>query len=307
MSPDFPLISHAQVVGVNPATGYLQVAYPSIMGSAFPVRILHHGPADGLRVGQMPMPGIGTWGIVCAPYGDSRNAIWLGAYYTTGIDARTGDGDPYTKYHSHWSGAFEHMDGSGNEHTYYPDGTYTAFASSTALPAITRHTVNAAQKRIATSFPATGRTASAVAARPVLLHHASGTEVSITAAGTAMTSVAAGQSNILTGNGATVEITATGSITAVAEPGQIISLMANGTVFTIDSSGNVNIALASGAHFSIGNGGSDADTLVLAQLMAYYFNTHTHSGVETGGGNTGTPTTPITAAEISSSIFQVQS
>jgi hypothetical protein len=114
MSPDFPLISHAQVVGVNPATGYLQVAYPSIMGSAFPVRILHHGPADGLRVEQMPMPGIGTWGIVCAPYGDSRNAIWLGAYYTTGIDARTGDGDPYTKYHSHWSGAFEHMDGSGN-------------------------------------------------------------------------------------------------------------------------------------------------------------------------------------------------
>jgi phage baseplate assembly protein gpV len=277
---EFPLISHAQVSGIDPVTGYIQVTFPSLMGAAFNVRPLHHGPADGLRIKQSPMPTIGTWGLVCCPYGDSRNAIWLGAIYTSGIDAKTGDGDPYVDYHSHWSGAFTHMDSSGDYYQYFPDGTYIAAATSTSLPAVTRHIVNSAQQRVTTSFPASGRTASAVAPRPFLIHHGSGT---------------------------TVNITAAGSVSTTAVAGQTISLIANGTTFIVDAAGNVNIMLASGAKFNLSDGGGTSDFLVLAQSLVAAFNSHTHTGVTTGGGNTGAPAVALTPAGISSSLISVQS
>jgi hypothetical protein len=278
--PDFPIISHAQITSVDPIRGLVNVQFSSMQGVALSARVLHYGPADGLRIKQAPMPGIGTWGLVCCPYGDSRNAIWLGAYYPSFVDAKTGDGDPYVDYHSHWSGAFTHMDSSGDYYQYFPDGTYIAAATSTSLPAVTRHTVNSAQQRVTTSFPASGRTASAVAPRPFLIHHGSGT---------------------------TVNITAAGSVSTTAVAGQTISLIANGTTFIVDAAGNVNIILASGAKFNLGDGGSDSQMLVLAAALVNAFNNHTHTGVTTGGGNTGVPVVPLTTSGISSSLIGVQS
>jgi hypothetical protein len=47
--------------------------------------------------------------------------------------------------------------------------------------------------------------------------------------------------------------------------------------------------------------------LVLAAALVNAFNNHTHTGVTTGGGNTGVPVVPLTTSGISSSLIGVQS
>jgi len=277
----FPLISHATVIGSDPSTGYISVQFPSLMSPAFNVRMLHHGPADGLRVKQAPMPVNGTVGLVCCPYGDERNAVWLGAIYNSGIDARTSPTDPYVEYNSKWAGGFDYTDGQGNDFRYFPDGTYVSFATSTALPAITRHTVNSAQQRVVTSFPANERTAATVAPRPYLLHHASGTQVSITAGGSVSISVASGQTAIVTANSGSVEVDASGNIEIVG----VASI--NLTAPTINLNGNV-AQTAGGGTGTVTMVGPvtvvhdvTADTVSVAN--------HLHSGVTAGGADSGPP------------------
>ena len=68
---------------------------------------MYHGNADGIRVHQVPLPYIGSWGLVCFPYGDDRFPIWMGAYYPNVVNAITSSSaldDSQTDYYSHASG-----------------------------------------------------------------------------------------------------------------------------------------------------------------------------------------------------------
>jgi len=304
MSGNFPLVSHAQVVALDPVRGFVTVQLPSLQIPGLRARLLYHGPADALRIHQKAMPTVGTWGLVLCPYGDSRQAIWAGALLTTLLDARTGDSDPYVEYNSHWSGAFEHMDGKGNYHRYFPDGSYEAYATSTALPSITRHTVDNTQTQQTTAYPAGQRTAAAVSARPYTNHHASGTNRSITASGSLTDTIANGQTYQVAANGSTINIDATGNATVNIAAGKTISINANGSTIGIDASGNIEFSLGSGDKMLVNNGGGTGDFLVLASKLVAAFNAHVH--VNSGGsGLGGIPQTPLTSAGISSGLFGV--
>ncbi len=277
----FPTISTAQVIDVDAARGYVYISLPSTQVVGLRARMLYHGPADGLRIKQSAMPTVGTMGVVVFPYGESRNGIWMGSILHTMLDARTGDTDPYTEYESHWSGAFEHMDGFGNYHKYFPDGTYMSFAESTALPAVTRHTVDANQKQIQTAYAASERTASAVAARPVLLNHASGTQVSIDAAGDVNVTVAAGKTATIAANGGTFLMDASGNITLTGVA--MITLNApaielNGTI--TQGTGTSGTAASFIGPLTVTND-------VTAGTVSV--KNHVHSGVTTGSGDTAAP------------------
>jgi hypothetical protein len=277
---DFPLLSHGQVFDVDPTSGTISVIFNNLEAPGLKVKLLYD-TADGLRIHQRAMPTLGTWVLIACPYGDTKNAMCLGSYFPSQIDARTTDTDPYMEYRSHWSGAFDSLDGNGNSFRYFPDGTYEAFASTTSLPALTRHTVSASQVQQATAFPASERVASAVAARPYLLSHASGTTVSISAAGAVETSVAAGQTFTATANGAVITISATGNIT----------LMGVSSVTLAAPAIYLNGTITQGAG-TAGTAASLIGPLVVTDNITgggISLDAHYHSGVTTGSGNTGVP------------------
>jgi phage baseplate assembly protein gpV len=281
MGGTFPSVCHAQVVALDPSRGFVTVQLPSLQVPGLRARLLYHGPADGLRIRQTAMPTVGTWGLVLCPYGDSRQAIWAGSLLTTMLDARTGDSDPYVEYNSHWSGYFSYLDSAGNHYEYFPDGTYVGFATSTALPSITRHTVDNTQTQQSTAFPASQRTASPVAARPYVLRHATGTQVQIDASGNATVTAASGKTITLSGNSGSMQIDSSGNIhlTGVAS--------VNITAPTIALNGNVTQTAGTGT----GSVSMIGPVTVTHDVTAAGISVqnHYHSGVTTGGGNTAAP------------------
>lgn len=309
---EFPHISHAQVVDVDPIRGYVFVQFPSIQMPGLRARLLYHGAADGMRIKQTAMPVKGSWGLVTCPYGDSRNAIWMGSLLTTMLDARTGDTDPYTEYHSHWSGHFDHIDGFGNRHIYYPDGTYEAFAADTALPAVTRHAVDSSQKQQPVAYPVTDRVATKPDARPYLFNHASGTKRAISASGSLSETIEDGQTYTVTANGTTVEIDASGNTvvnsagntTVTSASGKTTTLTVGASTMTITNTGvtintpqftvNAPVIILDGA-LTQGTGGYAATMqgplTVINEVTGagILLSQHEHTGVTTGGGTTGKP------------------
>ena len=77
-----------------------------------------------------------------------------------------------------------------------------------------------------------------------------------------------------------------------------------GIQYQFNTSGSIAITLPSGQTFSI-NGSADA--LALVSKLVSAFNGHTHDGVQTGSGTSGTPVTSWSASTIESAIVQVGS
>ena len=263
-------IEQMQVVSVDATKRRLICQFQSATGPGVTVRMGVHGPADGVRVRQGPMPTPGTWGLVAFPGGDSRSGVWMCAVYTSDVDAFTGDGDPYTDYHSHWSGAYDLLDGHGQKFGGLPDGTYWSHSVTPGAPVLNGHVVNTTQNRVTKAVTPASLVTSPPAARPFRYHHASGTQI---------------------------DIATTGQVTIAAE---------GGCTVVITPAGAMSINLASGQTLSLTDGGSASDALALVSKLVAAFNSHTHSGVQTGSGNTGNPVTSWSASTIQSALAKTQ-
>jgi hypothetical protein len=240
--------------------------------------------ADAVRVKQKPLPQIGSWGVVIFPYGDIRNGIWLGAYLPSGLDAMTATQasgsaptDPFIDYESTFSGHWRLLDGLGNLAEQFADGSYIVAASGTTLPTAYRHTVDAsnAQQRIPFTY------AERVTAPPspfnFFFKHATGT---------------------------TIEVDTSGSVAVSGV--SALNIVIGGTTLSIGNTGTATIALAGGDKLNITQGGSSpSDFLTLVSKLIDKFNNHTHKLVQAGTANSGTPTTNLSASDISSTIIGI--
>lgn len=204
MPGNYPLLAHAQVISQDPQGGvYVLLPSGQVPGASY-ARVIHYGPADGLRVTQKPLPPPGTWGLVAFPYGDSRNGIWIGSVYAAQVDARALPQDPNADYESHWSGAWSLMDGTGQYAKSFPDGTYLTVSSTAALPAVTRNIVNEQQVKTAIPYAASDRVTTPPSPFIVNLRTASGATIQIDASGNI---------NVTAGSGGTINFNASTSMT----------------------------------------------------------------------------------------------
>lgn len=296
-----PTISNARVLAVDVANRRLTVSLPS--RQIVVVRMLIHGPADGVRVVHTAMPGRFTEGLVVFPAGDNRNGIWIGAIYASQMDALTTNEDPFLEYNSHWSGAFEMMDGKGQWTKSFPDGTYVQVGDNTAKPATFRHTVDTRQNQQLTPFTDAERVPNPPSPRHVYVNHPSGTTQEIDPKGDVTVNGAPGARCTLKFNGAQIVLDERGSIFGVAASGQQIDLSANGGSIQIAPDGAINVNAAAGKHLNVSAGGAGvAFTLVRTDLLVAAYNGHVHP---VGGGNTGPPVAQLTPATVQSTMTNV--
>lgn len=177
------MLFYGQIVSVNSRRRTLSVAGPSGQVLGIPIRVLHYGAADPLRIDASPLPKPGTWGLVAIPGNDNRNAVWIGAVLTSLEDANGAPNDPDADYQSHASGAWELLTGAGEWTKALPDGSYMRFGQNPAKPQLTRHTVDQNQVQQATAYPDSARTNGVVASMAYRFQHASGTTQDITPGG----------------------------------------------------------------------------------------------------------------------------
>jgi phage baseplate assembly protein gpV len=176
----FPLLQEGRVISVDVPNRRLTVDIPSAQILGVRVRMSYAGPADGVRVKHDAMPGRGTWGLVAFPYNDARNGIWLGSFYPALNTAHTSNTDQFLEYNSHWSGAYEMLDGQGQWTKSFPDGTFIQVASATTKPATFRQTVDPTQTQQLTAFPDSERVANPPAQKfNLTIAHGSGTTIKI--------------------------------------------------------------------------------------------------------------------------------
>lgn len=289
-----PLLNQVWVVAQDPDGGGLIVSFKSGQLPGFPIRMGYWGPADGQRVKHPAMPGRGTWGLAAFPGGDIRNGVWLCSIYANQVDALTAPvGDPFQEYDAHLSGYWRLLDGAGQEAVQWPDGSYLVIASGTILPTTFRHIVDQNQVRQRIAFTRADRIPSPPTAYQFTLNHQSGTNLNINGAGALSLSVTGAMT--LTSIGA---VLASGLSTCTLQFG--------GTTVEIDATGNVIIKMASGATFQLTQGALSAnDFLPLVSKLISAFNSHVHSGVTTGGGNTGAPTSNWASGTIGSAIAKI--
>jgi hypothetical protein len=138
----FPGLLEGRVVGHDIPNRRLIVELPSVQLLGIGVKMLYHGPADGVRVHHRAMPGRGTWGICAFPAGDPINGIWLGSFYNALLTAHTTANDPFAEYSAHWSGAYEFMDVSGRWTKSFPDGTWIQCSDQVNKPSFRRQIIN---------------------------------------------------------------------------------------------------------------------------------------------------------------------
>lgn len=249
-----PPFARGVVVGYNPQDqDSVVVMFPnSGQIAGYPVKVLHRGAADFMRIDQDPLPTRGTWGLVAFPEGDVRNGIWLGSYYPAKANAVTSPpGDPTVRYHAHYSGDWDYLDGAGVEAHQWADGSYFV-AGSGALPTAYRQTVDENQTVSRLAYARSARIPSPPSAFPFTYVHESGTSISV------------------------------------------------------DVSGNVTVALAASKVLNITQGGAAAsDFLALVSKLVTAFNNHVHTGVQSGGSNTGTPASPWSSTTVNSTIIDI--
>ena len=90
-------------------------------------------------------------------------------------------------------------------------------------------------------------------------------------------------------DGASFKYDAIGKALTVALPsGGTMSVTANGATLSIDASGNVTVHAAGGINLITSAHNDSVDDIINK------FNSHVHSGVQTGSGDTGVPTTQLT-------------
>ncbi len=88
------------------------------------------------------------------------------------------------------------------------------------------------------------------------------------------------------------------------DDGGLTATSSSGAEINMEANGQIAVTVPSGQTFSV-NGTSDA--LALVSLLVQAFNSHTHSGVQTGDGVSGTPVTSWTPSTIESSLVKVAS
>jgi hypothetical protein len=295
-----PVLTNARVLAVDVKNRRLTVDLPS--RQVVVVRMLIHGPADGVRVTHPAMPGRFTEGLVVFPAGDNRNGIWLGSIYSSQMDALTTDTDEFLEYSSHWSGAYEMLDGQGRWTKSFPDGTYIQVSDGTAKPPTYRHTVDAQQNQQLTPFTDQQRVPSPPSARHIFIKHASGTTQHTDPQGNLTVTGAEGATCTLAFGGATVIIDKDGNISASAASGQQVILNANGGSVQIDQHGAINVNAAGGQHLNVSAGGGGVQyTLVRTDLLVAAFNNHIHTNGN-NGADTGTPVTKLGAGDVQSTM-----
>lgn len=268
-----PPFAKGIVVGYNPSDqDSITIMFPGsgqIVG--YPIKILHRGAADAMRVDQDPLPTRGTWGLIAFPDGDIRNGIWLGAFYPSKQNAVTSPtGDPTVRYHAHWSGDWDYLDGSGNAARQWADGSYVVAASGAGgLPGVFRQLVDATKQTVSrVLYNRTDRIPNPPSAFVFKFAHASGTQVAVDAAGNASVTAASGASITLQGNGGTFVLGSDGNITMTPTA----TVTVNGNIVT-------NGAITASGDITAGTGGGDSVTL----------QNHTHGGVQSGASHTAKP------------------
>lgn len=249
-------------------------------GQSFPipVPVMSYGPADALRVRQAPLPGRGTAGVVAFMNGDVRNPIWLGSFTPWLADALGSSGDPFLAYESHFSGYWQSVDGSGNATLRFPDNTMVVVGKQFSPGLHIQNADSGAREFVArtpSNYPPVA------AGFPVEIEHSSG---------------------------ASVVISASGAITATAATGQTLTLISNGATALIDANGNMTFTGVSEIHAKapaiyLDDGGTTQP--ICLQAFATWAESHEHSGVMTGGGDTGPPTSSPPASALTS-VVQAQ-
>ena len=332
-SVNFPLLAVAQVINYDPEHNAVYIRLASGQFIISPARMLYRGNADQYRVQQQPLPLIGTWGLVAFPSNDDRLPIWLGAYYPTIEDAITSSSiiqDSQIVYDSHWSGYYSLMDGFGQYYERYPDGTNIIINSSNTEPSTFRHIVQLGETnqygtpQVRTQLPDSERVPNPPSPYYVSINHPSGASATITPSG--VVTITAGNPQL-----STINMTPNGIITVTAgnpvsgsqatpeiilnaQTGEvsIYSQNQNGLI-TMDGSGNITIKSASNEIIVqaantvnitaaeaviITSTGSDIDLTTNSHIdsvntIINTFNSHVHSGVTSGSGDSGPPTVPL--------------
>lgn len=298
-----PAITSARVLAVDIPSRRLVVELPS--RQVVKVRMLHHGPADGLRVSHSAMPGRFTYGLVIFPGGDNRSGFWVGSFYGAQEDALATDTDQFLEYNSHWSGAYEVLDGEGRWTKAFPDGTFIQVSDSTTKPTLYRHTVDQSQNQQLTEFTDAERVKSKPSPRNVVIDHPSGTTHVIDTNGNVLVTGGQNSKCTLSFGGGTVTIDNKGNITATAASGAEVYLTANGGFLQIDQNGAINGNAASGQHMNFSAGdGATSFTLVRSDLLTNWLLNHTHLNGN-NGGNTGVPVQAINPGLIQSTMANV--
>jgi len=115
---------------------------------------------------------------------------------------------------------------------------------------------------------------------------------------------AGGSATVSTPTGSHFNLDAPGNANVVAGSGaNVTASTPAGNSINLDPAGNVNITAGTAGVVNITNQGSSVvDALMSAAKFLAVFNAHTHTGVQSGGGNSGPPTTPLNAGNVSSTI-----
>lgn len=286
-----PLISKAQVFAHDPNGQALYVMLTSSIQVPIKIQYGHAGPADALRISQKPMPGIGTWGVVSFPAGDIRNGIWIRSYYPSQIDAihttggnATDPTDPFIDYDAHFSGHWRLLDGYGNLAEQWPDGSYFVLGSGNALPTTYRHIVSSGQQQLGVPFTFAQRVPNPPAPLQWLYQQA--------------TSGAVG--------GTSFGLDRSGNVTVSGGPIATLTVKFGGATLTINASGQAELDLPGTETLNITQGGgSPTDFLALVSKLVTAFNSHVHTGVQSGGSNTGTPSSSWSSSTIDSTAIKI--
>lgn len=203
------------------------------------VKILHHGAADGVRISQRPLPGVGTWGLIAFPNGDLRNGIWLGSYYPSMVDAvASGPTDFFLDYEAHWSGWWRLLNDHGEMATVFPDGTALTVNATGDIPATYRHIVGADQKQERREFTQAERVPTIPTPFTVKLATASGVTVEISPTG-AIT-ITGPTTMVITVPTVTIhgDLDVTGHVTAGFGTGDQVGLQSHTHTQGVDSHGD---------------------------------------------------------------------
>lgn len=270
--------------------------------------------ASALTARQRPLPVIGSWGLIAIVDQDLRNAVWICAILPSQVDALTttkasgfAPTDPHIDYQSHFSGDWWMLDGSGNYAHEWVDGSTFTVASGVALPKVYRHTVDASQTQKNIEFTRADRIKTPPAhPNQYQFTHASGTKFNVDTSGTVTVSGSSGAAlNIIFGK-TMLTIDVSGNYTVSGAAGAVLTEKFGGTTMTIDASGQAKFDLASGKNFTLTQAAAAAsDALVLVSKMITKFNSHTHSAIQSGSSNSGTPTTNLSASDIQSAVVKI--
>lgn len=262
--------ARAIVMQQDPGNGGLIVMLPTfgqVAGTGVSVKILYHGAADGIRVKQASLPERGTWGLVIFPSGNIKDGFWVGSYFPNLGDAlsvgpKMGDvtTDPNAgviEYHSHWSGFWSYLDGSGTMAAQWPESSSFVAGNSGLVPTVFRHTVDEGQNRTQQEVTMADRVPTPPANFTFKFHHNSGTTITIDPSGNVDVTTAPNANFTLeTPSGLiaetaqkTITLTATGDIKFHTNANMIVEVGGN---LSATVSGSATVAIAGNAATSIG-------------------------------------------------------